>query len=88
MAQLCSQLSPLLSHVKELEICDFVSGQVRQGNGIDPTQWFELFDLFFAVQNLYIRDEWPSPPESIREDIQTFITARQHSDHPVDVHWY
>ena len=117
MAQLCRQLSPLTSHMESLEISENTPRQARQGNGIDPTQWFELFDLFPAVQNLYIHDELrplvaralqeltreratevlptlrglffkgPSPPGSIREDIQTFITARQHSDHPVDVHW-
>ncbi|KAH9972903.1 hypothetical protein BJV74DRAFT_198650 [Russula compacta] len=117
MAQVCNQLSPLTSHVESLEIYEDTLGQARQGNGIDPTQWFELFDSFPAVQDLHILGElrplvaralqeltgetatevlptlrrlffkgtWPPGP--IREDIQTFISARQHSNHPVEVHW-
>ncbi|KAH9970256.1 hypothetical protein BJV74DRAFT_990567 [Russula compacta] len=117
MAQVCSQLSPLLSHVEQLDIHEYTSGHARQGNGIDPTQWFELFDPFPAMQHLHINDELgplvaralqelpgesapevlptlrslffkgPSPSKSIQEDIRTFIVARQHSNHPVDVHW-
>ena len=117
MAQLCRQLSPLTSHLESLEIGEDTPGQARQGNGIDPTQWFELFDLFPAVQDLYIHDQLRplvaralqeltgeratevlptlrslffrglTPPGSTREDIRKFIAARQHSDHPVDVHW-
>ena len=114
MAQVCSQLSPLLSHVERLDVGQ---SQARQGNGIDPMQWFELFNPFPSVQSLYVRGELrplvaralqgltgeratdllptlrhlylkgPSPSGSIREDIQTFIAARQHSNHPVEVHW-
>ena len=119
MAQLCRQLSPLTSHMESLEINEGegTPGQAWQGNGIDPTQWFELFDLFPAVQELHIHNELrplvaralqelttematevlptlrnlflkgPSPSGSIQEDIQKFITARQHSNHPVKVHW-
>ena len=117
MAQLCRQLSPLTSHIESLDIREDTPGQAKQVNGIDPTQWFELFDLFPAVQYLQIHDELrpllaralqeltgeratevlstlrslffrgPSPPGSTREDIEIFIAARQHSDHPVDVHW-
>ncbi|KAH9987735.1 hypothetical protein BJV74DRAFT_951587 [Russula compacta] len=117
MAQVCSQLSPLTSHIESLEIHEHAPGQAWQGNGIDPTQWFELFDSFPAVQDLHIHDELrplvaralqeltgetatevlptlrrlffkgTSPPGPIREDIQKFIAARQHSNHPVEVHW-
>ncbi|KAH9954749.1 hypothetical protein BJV74DRAFT_501224 [Russula compacta] len=117
MAQVCNQLSPLASHVESLEIREGAPGQARQGNGIDPTQWFELFDSFPAVQDLYTHDELrplvaralqeltgeratevlptlhrlyfkgPSLPGSIREDVQKFIAARPHSNHPIDVHW-
>ena len=117
MAQLCRQLSPLTSHMESLDIRKDTPGQARQGNGIDPTQWFEIFEPFPAVQDLYIDDELrplvaralqeltgeratevlptlrslffrgPSPPGSTREDIETFIAARQHSDHRVVVHW-
>ncbi|KAH9967004.1 hypothetical protein BJV74DRAFT_954309 [Russula compacta] len=54
MAQVCSQLSPLLSHVQHLEIHEYAPGQARQGNGIDPTLWLEPFDSFPAVQHLHI----------------------------------
>ena len=117
MAQLYNQLSPVTSHTESLEIRKSTPGQAWQGNGIDPTQWFELFDLFPTVQELYIHDQLrplvaralqgltgeratevlptlrsiffrgPSPPRRTREDIETFIAARQHSDHPVEVHW-
>ncbi|KAH9975589.1 hypothetical protein BJV74DRAFT_888805 [Russula compacta] len=117
MAQVCNQLSPLTSHVESLEINEGTSGQAWQGNGIDPTQWFELFDCFPTMQDLHIHDElrlliaWALQelmgetatevlptlcrllfkgtllPGPIREDIQTFISACQHSDHPVEVHW-
>ena len=43
--QVCSQLSPLLSHMEQLDICEHPPGNARQGNGINITQWFELFDL-------------------------------------------
>ncbi|KAH9979635.1 hypothetical protein BJV74DRAFT_888094 [Russula compacta] len=57
MAQVCNQLSPLTSQVTSLDIREDPPGQARQGNGIDPTQWFEVFDSFPAVQDLYIDDE-------------------------------
>ncbi|KAH9954746.1 hypothetical protein BJV74DRAFT_501167 [Russula compacta] len=57
MAQVCNQLSPITSQLEGLEIREGTPGQARQGNGIDPTQWFELFDCFPAVQDLYIHDE-------------------------------
>ena len=57
MAQVCSQLSPLLSHVKQLDINREGVLVARRANGIDPTQWFELFHPFPAVQHLYIYGE-------------------------------
>ena len=117
MAQLCSQLYPLLSHVEQLDVRELTRGQARQGNGIDPTQWLELLNPFPSVRCLHIYDELrplvvralqeltgeratevlptlrclsffegPSQSRVIREDIQGFIAARQHSNHPVDVH--
>ncbi|KAH9970329.1 hypothetical protein BJV74DRAFT_867190, partial [Russula compacta] len=38
-----------------------------------------------TLRRLYFKG--PSLPGSIREDIQTFIAARQNSNHPVEVHW-
>ncbi|KAH9973638.1 hypothetical protein BJV74DRAFT_889045 [Russula compacta] len=57
MAQVCYQLSPLTSQVTLLDIREHPPGQARQGNGIDPTQWFQLFNSFPALQDLYIHDE-------------------------------
>ncbi|KAH9975591.1 hypothetical protein BJV74DRAFT_798786 [Russula compacta] len=57
IAQVCNQLSPLTSHVESLKIDEDTPGQAPQGNGIDPTQWFELFDSFPAVQDLHILGE-------------------------------
>ena len=54
MAQICSQLSPLLSRVEQLDIGEESPGQARQGNGIDPTQFLELFHPFPAMQRLHI----------------------------------
>ena len=56
MAQVCSQLSPLLSHVERLHIRDYMPGQEREGNGIDPTLFLELFHPFPATQYLHIYD--------------------------------
>ena len=52
-AQLCSQLSPLLSHVERLDIRE----HSLQRNGINPMQWFDLCGPFPAVRDLYIYDE-------------------------------
>ena len=117
MEQVCSQLSPLLSCVEQLDIREDSPGQEWQGNGIDPTLLLELFDTFPSMKHLHIygelrplvaralqeltgasatdvllslRDlvfEGPSPSESIQKDIEGFITARQNSNHPVDVGW-
>ncbi|KAH9977543.1 hypothetical protein BJV74DRAFT_888380 [Russula compacta] len=38
-----------------------------------------------ALRTIFFKG--PSLSGSIREDMQSFIVARQHSDHPVDVHW-
>ncbi|KAH9968400.1 hypothetical protein BJV74DRAFT_273123 [Russula compacta] len=57
MAQVCNRLSPLTSQVISLDIREYPPGQARQGNCIDPTEWFELFDSFPVVQELEIHDE-------------------------------
>ena len=117
MAQVCSQLSRLLAHVKRLDILENTPGQAQQGNGINPTRWLELFDPFPAVQHLHVSDELRplvarvlqglteeratevlpalrslhlkgrTPSKFIWEGIQAFISARQHSNYPVDVYW-
>ena len=57
MAQVCGQLSLLLSHVEQLHIRDYMPGQEQEENGIDPTQFLELFHPFPATQYLYIYHE-------------------------------
>ena len=113
MAQVCSQLSLLISHVEQLAIHEYTPGQARQGNGLDPTLFLDLFDPFPALRHLHIYGElrplvtralqeltrekatevlpslrrlvFEGPP--IQKDMQGFITARQNSNHPVDVEW-
>ena len=117
MAQLCSQLSPLISHMEQLAIREDTPGQAQQGNGLDSMLFLDLFDPFPALQHLHIYGELrplvtralqeltgesatevlpslrrlvfkgPPPSGSIQKDIQGFITARQNSNHPVDVEW-
>ena len=117
VAQVCSQLSPLLSHLEQLDIHEGAPGDTLKGNGIDPMQLLELFHPFLAVQHLRIHDDLRplvaralqdltgeratevlptlrtiffcgGPPSgSIQEDMQPFIVARQHSDHPVVAEW-
>ena len=59
MVQVCSQLSPLLSHVEQLYIHGRAPGrgQGRQLNGTDPTEILELFVLFPSVRRLHIFGE-------------------------------
>ena len=113
VARVCSQLSPLLSHVEQLDIREHTPGDTQRGNGIHPTQLLDLFHPFLAVQDLRIYHDLrplvaralqdltgesaaevlptlrtivfygPSLSGSIQEDMQPFIIARRHSDHPV-----
>ncbi|KAH9977540.1 hypothetical protein BJV74DRAFT_989917 [Russula compacta] len=113
----CREPDRQAASMAQLNVREFTCGQARQGNGIDPTLWFELFNPFPSVQRLHIHDELrplvaralqeltgdratevlptlhsltfkgQSKSGSIREDIQAFITARQHSDRPVDARW-
>ncbi|KAH9976486.1 hypothetical protein BJV74DRAFT_862097 [Russula compacta] len=57
MAQLCSQLSPLLTRVEQLDIRENIYEEAWQRNGIDPMQWIELFDPFPGVQSLCVYDK-------------------------------
>ena len=57
MAQVCNQLSPLLSHVDQLVIREQTPKYSRRWNGIDTRQLFELFNPFPSLQCLHIHDE-------------------------------
>jgi hypothetical protein len=57
MVHVCSQLSPLLSHVERLYIHEREPGQAWQMYGIGPTQILELFVLFPSVGRLHIYSE-------------------------------
>ena len=57
MAQVCSQLLPFLSCAEQLHLHEYTSGQVRSGNGMDLSQWLELFHPFPGVQSLYVFNE-------------------------------
>ncbi|KAH9976488.1 hypothetical protein BJV74DRAFT_862106 [Russula compacta] len=56
-AQLCSQLSPLLTRVEQLDLREGIHEEAWQRNGIDPMQWIELFDPFPGVQSLCVYDK-------------------------------
>ena len=56
MVKVCNQLSPLLSHMEQLDICKNMHGPAWLGNGIDLMQLLELFDPFPAEQYLQIYD--------------------------------
>ncbi|KAH9971464.1 hypothetical protein BGW80DRAFT_1446339 [Lactifluus volemus] len=101
VAQICNQLSFVLSSIDQLSII-----------GMDDIQWLELFQPFTAVRTLRIFNKIPSPVLSglqglsggsatqvlpALEELQLswyqasyhdnlpFIVARQRSDHPVVV---
>ena len=57
MAQVCSRLSPLLSHVEQLAISEDTPAQARQGNDIDPPLFLDLFDPFPSLKHLHIYGE-------------------------------
>ena len=57
MAQICRQLLPLISHVEQLNIGRRASLEAVQGDGMDSTQWQELFSTFTGVQNLHVSEE-------------------------------
>ena len=117
MVQIFGQQLPLLSHVEQLEI-----SQNREGNrecidnpDMDSSLWLELFQLFIALQRLYVSTnlvapvaaalqelteggtmevlpalhglflEGLEPSGPVPEGIQSFVAARQLSDHHVAV---
>jgi hypothetical protein len=115
MAQICNQLSFLLSSVQQLDVFSgnrFPSSEVDTDN----TQWLEEFQPFTEVRTLRISQHLQSPIMSALQELtgevttqvlpaldslyleeyersrteqqalDTFITARQHSGHPVAIH--
>ena len=54
MAQLCSELSDILSHVECLEIKGDADSQVELPDGMESLQWLEVFRPFIGVQGLYV----------------------------------
>jgi hypothetical protein len=129
MAQICNQLSFLLSIVEQLniEISYYSCYEERTFQGdIEATQWLKLFRPFTAVRTLLIHPQhqsrillalqeltgeratevfpaldrlyvFPAPDDSYhrwkyspsgsdQQAIESFVAARQHSDHPVAVH--
>lgn len=54
LAQLCNELSPLLSQVERLEIKGDSDPQVEPEVVMESAQWVELFRPFIAVQGLYV----------------------------------
>jgi hypothetical protein len=52
MAQLCGQLSPLISRVEQLDIRKSCILRSESLDDLEHTQWLELFDPFSAVETL------------------------------------
>ena len=56
LVQICSQLSPLLSSVEQLDIeCNRINPLDLQDD-VDDTDWLDIFHPFISVQSLDIRD--------------------------------
>jgi hypothetical protein len=56
VAQICNQLSFVLSSIEELYIEGFGINGSLSGANMDETQWLELFQPFTAVQTLRVSD--------------------------------
>jgi len=54
MAQLCNDLSPLLSHVERLELYGNPCPVSALPSDMESAQWLNLFRPFTAVQNLHV----------------------------------
>jgi len=54
MAQLCNDLSPLLSHVERLEVCGNPCPAPAFPGDMESAQWLKLFRPFTAVQSLHV----------------------------------
>ena len=118
MAQICNQLSFLLSIAEQLDIQVPSYLESISQEDMEDTQWLELFRPFTAVRTLRIPYKLQSrivpalqeltgeratevlpaldslylegypPSGSDQQAIESFVAARQHSDHPVAVHYW
>jgi hypothetical protein len=61
MAQICNQLSFLVSRIERLYIQEPSWPSTAFQVNMDNTQWLELFRSFTAVQALYLHDSFRSP---------------------------
>ncbi|KAN0134395.1 hypothetical protein V8E53_007893 [Lactarius tabidus] len=59
MAEICQQISPFLTCVRNLDITT-----VSPGNDVDPAQWLGLFRVFSSVEKLHVT--WGSVPNVAR----------------------
>jgi len=115
MAQICNQLSFLLSNVQQLDVFSGYNFPTLEID-TDNEQWLEFLQPFTAVRTLRISHRLHSPimsalqeltgevttqvlpalnslyleeyerSRSEQQALDTFITARQHSGHPVAIH--
>jgi hypothetical protein len=60
LEQLCDNLSPLLSQVKQLRVCEDPSPRVQPAEDMEPTQWLNIFFPFTAVYYLDVSMEMTS----------------------------
>jgi hypothetical protein len=70
LTQIFSQQFPLLSHVEQLEIGGNSLEFMRWKDGPDMDSWLELFQLFVAVQNLYVSKDLVLPVVSVMAALQ------------------
>jgi hypothetical protein len=58
LAQICTSSFPLLSAMENLYIYERLRSQLDWKNGIENTEWLELFLPFTAVKNLYLSEQF------------------------------
>jgi hypothetical protein len=113
MAQLCGQLSAVVSRVEQLEVRKGCIPRSRWPEEMECAQWLELFDPFVAVEKLVVlrmgqlvvpafreltgertNDVLPVlrslsfrglEANSLKDDLEPFVSARQSSNRPVSV---
>jgi hypothetical protein len=68
LAQVCNEQLPLLALVDQLSVCELYRASLNWKDDMDSSQWFELFQPFVAVQNLYVSKQFvPFVTASLRE---------------------
>ena len=71
ITQIFSEQLFLLSHVEQLELCEFRGEgfEWKDNPDMDSAQWLELFRLFVAVQSLHVSERLVSPVARALQDL-------------------